>query len=73
MWGVLSGKVSFAKEGRLEPKILTILRVWDLFPFYSLAIFRPMNCIEDGLISDSFNELFHSEVIERTSVPDRIA
>lgn len=70
---MLYGKVSFVKEGGLEPKILPILRVWDLVPFYSLAIFRSMNCIEDGLISDSFNEFFHSEVVERTSAPDRIA
>ena len=56
---VLYGKVSFVKEGGLEPKSLQILRVCDLFPFCSLAIFRSMNCIQDGLISDSFNEFFH--------------
>ena len=56
---MLYGKVSFVKEGGLEPKSLQILRVCDLFPFCSLAIFRSMNCIQDGLISDSFNEFFH--------------
>lgn len=72
--GVLYEKsVSFVKEGGLQSELLPVLRVCDLFPFYSLAIFRPMNCIQDELITDSFNGFFHSTVIEKTSGLDKIA
>lgn len=64
--------VSFAKESELGSKTLTILRVSDLLPFYSLAIFRSMNCIGDRLITDLLNELFHKKVIEMGSDPDKI-
>lgn len=41
--------------------------------FYSLAIFRSMNCIGDGLITDLRNELFHEKVIEMSPDADKIA
>lgn len=57
------------KEGELGSKILPVLRVSDLLPFYSLATFKSMNCIGDGLITDLLNE----KVIEMSSDLDKIA